>query len=129
MNNKKSEAAKKAWATRRRNEAAQARSEKMRQAARKAWDTRRRDEEQAEAERQEALRILEKMGKECNTMADDVAAVCAEFKERFQAASQGALAGRAVLAWERMKRAPNATEARRLAEEFLASLADKKDTP
>jgi len=65
---KRSEAAKKAWATRRRNAAnAQTlkvhKTSKMSEAARKAWDTRRADEEKAEAERQEALRILEEMGK------------------------------------------------------------------
>jgi len=66
---KRSEAAKKASATRRRNAAAAAptlkvhKSGKMSEAARKAWETRRADEEKAEAERQEALRILDEMEK------------------------------------------------------------------
>jgi len=65
---KRSDAAKKAWATRRRNASnAQTlkvhKTSKMSEAARKAWDTRRADEEKAEAERQEALRILDEMGK------------------------------------------------------------------
>jgi len=65
----RSEAAKKAWATRRRKAAAAGgnvkvlKPKKNSEAALKAWETRRKDEAKAEEERQEALRILEEMGK------------------------------------------------------------------
>ena len=72
---KRSETAKKAWVTRRRNAAAaggnayqgtaNVKKQKVKnsEAAKEAWDTRRRDDSNAEEERQEALRILEEMGK------------------------------------------------------------------
>jgi hypothetical protein len=69
---KRSEAAKKAWQTRRRNAARKQQSEagkedersrKQSEAGHKAWETRRRNEQREEEERQEALRILDELQK------------------------------------------------------------------
>jgi len=70
MSTNRSEAAKKAWISRRARKASidnlkniLEKRRKNKAAAKKAWETRRKDEENAEAERQEALRILEEMAK------------------------------------------------------------------